>query len=308
MSILVERTVLLAKVETTYGVDPAPTTTSDFIAVADLRISPNITFNDPAAMDVTLSPRQGVAGGRFVEVSFTHELQAHSSGGANPPPIAPLLKACGFAETIGTSDVTYQPVSSSFSSCTIYCYYDGLLWKITGCRGNVEIAATAGEVVRFNFTLQGLWNTPTDETFPSSVTENATNPLVAMGGSFTWGSDTPIIESISVNMNNELNMAPSVGSTYGFYACYITNRNPGGTINPEMDTLANIDWFSKLNNATLEQVVTSFTNGSQTCQVTIPQAQVRNVTPGDRNGIRTWEIEYGCVRSSGDDEVQIVFS
>jgi len=208
MSILTERTIVLAKVETTYGTDASPDPSSDFICVGDLRVNPNVTYNNPACMDGILSPRQGVAGGRYLEVTFTHELQAAEGGGATPPPASPLLKACGFAETIdtttGNENVSYNPVSTGFASVTLYVYYDGILWKITGARGNVEVAATAGETVKLNFTFQGLWNDAEDASFPTSVTDGGTNPLVAMGGALTWGSYNPIIESLSVNMNNSL--------------------------------------------------------------------------------------------------------
>ncbi|WP_444932401.1 hypothetical protein ACJJIF_22000 (plasmid) [Microbulbifer sp. SSSA002] len=70
-----------------------------------------------------------------MEVTFNAELKGSGAAGT-PPEIAPLLRACGLAETItaGTS-VEYNLASEGHESITLYLYEDGSLYKLTGVRG-----------------------------------------------------------------------------------------------------------------------------------------------------------------------------
>lgn len=304
MSILVERTIALIKTETTYGTDPTPTSDSNFVAVYDVNVNPNINYIDPAAMDGSLSPREGRPGQRHVEVTFSHELQTNSSDPTTPP-IDAALKACGFEASGGV----YTPVSTGFASATIYVYWDGLLWKITGARGNPELVFAAGEPARINFTFTGLYNDPTDTSFPASWTDNGGAPLICQGGTLTWGGSTiPCVETLSINMNNDIQIRPCITGTYAVGGVEITNRNPEGSINPDMTTISEQDWVTLLNTPTLQAISFQVTNGSETVTVSIPKAQLMNIPPGTRNNYRTWEIPFKCVRNSGDDEISITFA
>lgn len=302
MAILVERTIALVKSETSYGVDASPDAATDFIAVADVQVNPQYTYFDPAAMDGSLSPRMGNVGGqRSIEVTFTHELQLDSSG--TQPPCAPLIKACGFAEDGGE----FTPVSSGFSSATIYVYFDGLLWKIVGARGNMEVVCAAGDAVKLNFTMRGLYDDPTDATFPASWTDSGAEPLMAMGGTFAWGTENPCIETLSVNMNNDLQVLGCIGDSYGAREVAITNRNPEGSANPDMTTLSEMDWHTLMNTPTLSAVTYTMTDGTNHCTISIPKAQIMEIGTGSRSNIRSWEIPFKCIRDSGDDELSLTF-
>lgn len=302
---LIERTILLAKKESNYGQDAEPVAASDFIAVADVTVNPEYTYFDPAAMDGSLSPRIGNVGGqRSIEVSFTHELQVDSENPTEPP-CGPLLEACGFDEDAGV----FTPMSSGFESATIYVNYDGLLWKILGARGNVEIVAAAGDAVKLNFTMRGLYADPEDDTFPASWTDAGGEPLMAMGGSFSWGTDEPCIETLSVNMNNELQTLGCLGDSYGAREIAITNRNPEGSANPWMELMAEQDWHAIMNAPTLNEIEYEISDGSAVdVTISVPKAQIMSLNTGTRTGVRTWEIPFKCVRNEGDDEVSLTFA
>lgn len=302
MAILVERTIALCALESTYGVDATPSPTANFIAVADVNVRPQYTYFDPAAMDGSLSPRMGNVGGqRSIEVTFTHELQLDSSGTA--PPCGPLIQACGFRVSGGV----FTPVSTGFPSATIYVYFDGLLWKILGARGNMEIVCAAGDAVKLNFTMRGLYDDPTDEALPASWTDAGGEPLMAMGGTFAWGARNPCIETLSINMNNDLQVLGCIGDSYGAREIAITNRNPEGSANPDMTTLSEMDWHTLMNTPTLSAVTYTMTDGTNHCTLSIPKAQIMEIGTGTRSNIRTWEIPFKCVRNAGDDEVVLSF-
>lgn len=308
MAILVERSMLLAKVETTYGQDANPTPTADFIAVSDLSISPNVEYRDPAAMDGSLSPRPGRVGMISVEVTFTHELQPNDTSPANPP-VKALLQACGLAYTSsGTPPTgTFKPISTGFPSVTLYIYYDGLLWKIRGCRGTATFNFTAGEFATIDFTFNGLYSAPVDASLPTSWTDNGGPPLACLGATCTWNGEPLQVETVTLDMGNNIELLPSIASNFGVYHVAITNRDPSGTINPEMTTVATKDWHTLMMTPTLQELVVELSNGTSKMTLTVPKAQITNLQPGDRNGIRTWDIDFKPVRNAGDDEFQIEF-
>ena len=134
-SVLTRRRLILAKIESVYGTDPTPTGASNAILVRNLEIQPLVaeTVNRDLVRPYMGQADQLLARER-VEVSFEVEL-AGSGAAGTAPAYGPILKACGLSETLVTStSATYAPVSSSFSSVTIYYHEDGIRHKLTGCR------------------------------------------------------------------------------------------------------------------------------------------------------------------------------
>src|SRR5207248_8908143 len=71
----------------------------------------------------------------------------------------PLFQACGWAATFSatpTPQWTYAPITSGARpSCSVYAWAGGKLHKVTGCRGNFEIAMRAGQIIQVTFTMEG---------------------------------------------------------------------------------------------------------------------------------------------------------
>ena len=306
---LTENTVLLAKIEATYGTDPTPLTTANFIRVHNVSITPNVTYHDTMGQDVSLSPLAGTLGQKYYEITFDHELIVDNVS-TTTPPCDPLLLSCGFDDS--DSDGVYVPYTiypSGLSSCTIWVYFEDILYKMTGCRGNVEFNLTAGSPAILSFTLQGLYQAPSDSTFPTSVTDtNFSSPLVCMGGSFDWDSSHhPCIESLAFSLNNTMAQRPcmTTDATHGIGGIEITNRMPEGSFNPEMVKTTTDDFQTHFAELTQTAIAYALTNGTVDVDISLPKTEIMNITPGDRNGVRIYDIPFRCVRSSGDDEISI---
>ena len=221
---LTQNNILLAKIEDTYGSDPTPTTADDFVACANVKVNPNVTYNETAATDGSLSPRAGTLGKKYIEITFDHELQVNNSS-ATVPPCLPLLRACGYANSGGV----LTPRTTGFESCTIWVYQEDIVWKVTGCRGNVAWNFTAGEPVKLSFTMQGRYATPTDTTFPVSWTDAGGAPLVAMNQSFDFNTTIhPVTESLGFSLNYALVQNPSIDDAvaHGIQSITYSDRNP----------------------------------------------------------------------------------
>ena len=158
MALLTRKRVILVEAESSYGTDPGMAS-ADAVLVRDLSITPQ--SSDVVSRELIrpyLGASEQLLANTRVECTFAVEL-AGSGTVATPPRYGDVLKACGLSETVvGSTSVTYAPVSSSFSSVTIHYNIDGVRHKVTGARGTVELSAEVGQIPVLNFYLEKFLN------------------------------------------------------------------------------------------------------------------------------------------------------
>jgi hypothetical protein len=306
MSLLTRKRTILAEIEGTYGTDPTPTGSANAILVRNLNITPLNAEN--VSRDLVrpyLGASEQLIASSHVMVDFEVEMAGSGTAGTAPA-YGPLLKACGFAETDGDTEVTYTPVSASFGSVTIYYNVDGVLHKITGARGNVEMTITARQIPVFKFTFTGLYNAPTDTAAPS-VTYTAFQTPVAANNDNTTGfelfSYAAALESLSLNLNNQVVFHSLIGSE----SVLITDRGVNGSVVFEAPTITAKDFFSLALGNTLGnlEIVHGTTSGN-IVEIASTRADVSNPTYSDNNGIQMLNVPITLVPStSGNDEITI---
>lgn len=306
MSLLTRKRTILAEIEGTYGTDPTPSGAANAILVRNLNITPLNAEN--VSRDLVrpyLGASEQLIASSHVMVDFEVEMAGSGTAGTAPA-YGPLLKACGFAETDGASDVTYTPVSASFSSVTIYYNVDGVLHKITGARGNVEMTITARQIPVFKFTFTGLYNAPTDTAAPS-VTYTAFQTPVAANNDNTTGfelfSYAAALESLSLNMNNQVVFHSLIGSE----SVLVTDRGVNGSVVFEAPTITAKDFFSLALGNTLGNLeIVHGTTAGNIVEIASSRADVSNPTYSDNNGIQMLNVPITLVPStSGNDEITI---
>ena len=306
---LTKREVILAKVETTYNTDPTPAAATDAVLVENPSLSfEGLRMHDRVAVKPTLGPKQGVYGGHLASLSF--DVEVRGSGTVDSPPdIGDLLQACGFAETVvATTSVTYDPASSSLKSATIYYHQDGKLHTITGARGTVSFNLEAGGRIVASFTMTGH-HAESDTALPSP-TYDTTIPPVFVNASFAVGGYAGVIGALSFDIANTIAMPPNPNEADGYGEIRITNRDVTGSIDPEDTLIATNDWLGDLEagaSMALDTGVLGSTAGNQV-QISMPAIYYREMSPGDRDGIRTREIGFGAVEDTGDDQLSLIFS
>jgi|GEM_PF-3173568 len=157
------RAVVLAKIETEYGVDSGPEAALNAILTTKPIVKPIFDRVARNFVTPTLSPLADKVAGASIEVTFDVEARCPDDPG-EPPEISPLLRASGMAETItpGVS-VEYSPVSKDRESCTIYVYLDGILHKIRGCRVSWKYVGDVNKYGIWSFTVRGMYANPVDE-------------------------------------------------------------------------------------------------------------------------------------------------
>jgi len=307
MSLLTRKRTILAKLESTYGTDPTPTGSANAILVRNLSITPLNAEN--VSRDLVrpyLGASEQLIASAYVGVEFEVEMAGSGTAGTAPA-YGPLLQACGMTETDGASDVTYTPKSASFASVTMYYNVDGVLHKVTGARGNVELVINARQIPVFKFTFTGLYNAPSDASAPSVTYTAFQTPVAANSDNttdfelFSFGA---ALESLNINFNNAIQYRSLIGAE----DVLMTDRQMSGQVVFEAPTITAKDFFSLALGSTLGNLdITHGTAAGNMVQITSSRVDVSNPSYQDQNGIQMLQVPLTFVPStSGNDEISIV--
>ena len=311
---LTRKKFLIAKIETTYGTDPSPVGGSDAVQVTNLELTPIESDNVQAAAFQGFlgnSTRGTLVANKRVSVTFDVEL-AGSGAAGTAPAFGPLLKSCGLSQTIVSSvSVTYAPVSSSFDSATIYCFYDGTQHKITGARGTVSFNMTAGQFAVASFNFIGIYNAPDGTALSGSFT--VANQAAALEVNDTnvttatfHGVTSSRIESFDLALNNELLYKETASNK----EVLITNRAPGGTAVLEAPAIGTTDFFAKaVAVATGSTSLVLGATGGNIVTVNAAQTDITGCSYADTNGVIALSMPYLALpTTAGNNEMSLVFT
>lgn len=299
--------LLLGKLESTYGTDPTPAGT-DAIQVIDLSIKESF---DPITRDVLISSMSrlpSLKGIHFSEVTFSVEM--HGSGASGTAPrIGRFLQACAFTETVAASSVVYTPKSTNISSITLYLQLDGRQHKVTGAYGNVKVTAQAGQLAVAEFTFQGIWNDNTDATNATPNFGSEPNPVPVSSAAFSYNSNTDlVVPSVEFDMQNAIVQRQDISAATALKGFVVTGREPNVVFTAEMESVATEDYRADIltNTRALSFSVGSATGN--TIDFSMPAVMVKDIEISDNDGLYVEQFTGDLSSTSGDDELTITFS
>jgi len=310
MALLSRKRLILVKTESTYGTDSVPTGT-DALLVRNLDITP--LSGDVVSRDLIrsyLGNFDQLIAQTSVAINFEVELAGSGTAGTAPKYDA-ILKACGLAATIvASTSVTYAPVSASFSSATIYFNVDGVLHKLTGCRGSMNMSCAVGAIPTLAFNLTGVYNSPTDTAAPAATYSAQATPLVFREGNtsaFSFFSYSGILQSVDFNLSNDLVYRELVGGTK---ETLITDRKPAGTVMIEAPTIATKDFFTTaLASSTGNLTFLHGTTAGNRVTFLASQVDVINPTYQDQDSIMMLSVPYVAIpTTAGNNEFSLAFT
>lgn len=177
MPLLNRRRLLASKIETTYATDPTPTGAANAILVSDLELTPqDADFADRALIRPYLGRSEQLPAGIRAMVKAGVELQGSGTAGTAPG-WGPLLRACGFAESILAAAVTGTATAGSATTITLAAgasavdgFYVGMPIRITGGTGSGQSAFIAAYVGSTKVaTLSATLGTPLNATSVYSI-------------------------------------------------------------------------------------------------------------------------------------------
>jgi len=300
------RRALLAKVESVYGTDPNPTGGANAIAARSLEPSPlEGELIENALIRPEFGNNEQVHVGSHVALEV--EISLAGSGTVDvPPAYGPLLRACGFSETINAgSSVVYAPVSDEHESVTLYFHHNRNLHKLIGARGNVQFDFNLKEypVAKFNFI--GLYSPIEDSDLPTADYSAFLSPLAIEQSNtptFNVHGVAAVMEKFSLNMQNQVEFRAVLNGE----SCEIVDRKPSGSLTIESPNVTDQDWFTSIKANTLGAL--SMIHGQSAgsiIELAAPALQLLQPKYGDSQGISTLESTLSFVPVSGDDELTL---
>ena len=301
MPLRFEKKSVLAKIETTYGVDSTPTAGANAILLKDVTINPANGENVPAGI---LRAGMGQVAqyfvGRHVSLNFKTDL-AGSGAAGTVPPWGPLMRMCGHAEAISAGvKVDYTPVDTGFESGAIYFNIDGVRTRFFGSRGNVKLMASKNRRPELEFSMLGLFSAQDASAFPTGV-------FTAWQAALDFGKDnTP-----TFTIGGRVHPLESFELDAGVAAVYrervnrkdipIDDRLPTCKATIEEPAFATYDYWgakaSKANNAF--SIIHGLTAGN-IVEITIPTTEVVDVSRVQLQADSGLDIGFSIVKGAPD--------
>ena len=302
---------ILAKAESSYGSDPTPTGSANYVQVIDLNIEPIVS--DEVSRDL-IRPYMGnyevIPANTRVNVTFDVEMSGSGSAGTAPK-YGAILKACGLSETVVSStSVTYAPVTTPSDSVTLFVNYDGIRHKVTGARGTFSLNCEVNNIPRISFSLTGIFNAPTDTALPTVTVSNQASPLIFKNGStsnFAIFGFAAALQSWNLDFNNEVIYRELVGGTK---EVLITDRRPSGTAVIENPALSAHNFFTDYTGtSTGTNTWLHGTVAGNKVTVSCPQTDLGQPTYEESDGITMLSLPFMATpTASANNEFSLVYT
>lgn len=309
MSKSMKNMVVLAKVQTALGTEATPTPALNAILVR---------ATTPSIINAEYVERNNIRGykGNFgslavgVHRAIEMEVELAGSGAAGTAPKwGPLLEACGFSETVlPTTSVTYEPVSTGDPVMTLLCYLDGLLFKMTDCKGTVSFEMNSKAIPMMKFKFIGEYSVPTDVTFPSGMVFTGFIKPLTVGKintpTFTWNALAAVVQNLSFDVANQLIWKDYIGSS----GARSPDRKPTGSLTMELPSVAtlNLAEIARLGTECPLNLVHGVTAGN-IIDVSMPKTQLTSApTISNDNEIAMVGLQFSVNPDAGNDELVIV--
>jgi hypothetical protein len=193
-------------------------------------------------------------------------------------------------------------------SVTIYHNIDGVLHKLTGCRGTVEFDLNVKKIPVMKFKFMGIYNAPTDTAAPTVDYTAFQIPKVvntANTTAFSLFSYSGFLESVSLNMSNQVEHRVLVGRE----SVEIIDRKPAGTFVIEAPTIAAKDFFAIAKAGTTGALsVQHGATAGNIVTIAAPRVSLGDVQYQDSQGVQMLSLPFVASPSSGNDEVSIALT
>lgn len=309
------------KLETVAGTAEPPLVPGDFILASDVQYNPDVQLITRNYMRPSLSALPHIIGRRLAQITFSVEVLGTGVAATTTTPLtqaaatpkwADLLEACGMvgAAVATPAGKVYSPTTQNMKTATIDVYLNDVKHRITGAMGTFTITANAGQIATINFTFTGVHQAPIVAATPPIPAQTINPPIVENAGIAIGATTGLIIEQVSLDIGNSVIERPDANSPSGFLAMHITGRAAKMTLNPEVAPEATHPfWSDFIGGVSKTFTATVGTVDGNKMIISAPQVQPEQVSYGDRNGLRVYDVNYNVMTSSanGNDEFTIRF-
>jgi hypothetical protein len=315
-----KNTLITAKLETTYGLDAAPTGALNAILISDQTITPLDAQNiDRSLVRGSFGASEQLVGPASVKVGFSVELSGSGTAGTAPA-WGPLLQACACSEGILASParVEYMPASTGLKSLTLYYFDDGVLHKLLGAMGECTLTAKVGErpMLKFEFTgldggvvMQG--DTGSFSAWKKPVAVSKANIVdIALGVAYAAGAVTGGTPYSSTGLELKFGNVAAFTAMGRDETVDITDRDSGGSTEIDLTAAQEVAMMAAVKvNTTFSLAMTIGTATGNKITIFGPNVQLVNPKKSEKNGKRLigFDLRFvPTVTGTGNDEWRIV--
>ncbi len=207
--------ILLAKVETSYGVDPAPTGAANAILATQVVLSPMEGQDVSRDLELPhLAAQATIPAGLFQRLTFRVEL-APSGIAGTPPAWGVLMRGCAVGQVLNPGTVVYNPISDNHESLAFHLWIGGTRYVLLGSRGTVVLRGQAQGIPYLDFNFTGLFTAAAEQARPVPTLTGFRVPQImtsALTPTFSIDGQARVMRSFSLNLGNDVQTRFLVGS------------------------------------------------------------------------------------------------
>lgn len=298
--------VLLAKIEATYGVDPAPTGAANAILATDVRLMPMEGQDESRNLELPwLGAQRSTPKELHMKLSFKVEMSPSGTVGTAPA-WGVLMRAAACAEVISAGvSVSYNPVTSGHESASFWLWIDSTCYKMRGARGTCVLRITAQGIPYLEFEFTGLWVPPGDavQVTPSLGAQIARKPLLGTSANtpvFTFANEPLVLRSFALNFGNAVETRFLIGSE----SVLITDKSETIEATVEAVTLATLDPFALAASQTEGELeLVHGTAAGSIATLNVPAAQMQRLQSlENQQNIKEWPLRMVPLPVAGNDQ------
>lgn len=310
MPLSMKQMLLLAKKQTTVGVDAAPTAATNAILCRAFTPEPIVADQVPRNL---IRPYKGNSGkliaGEYRRFKFEVEYAGAGAAGSEPK-WGLLLEACGFANKTTTAGVSvaYGLVSSGEPVLTLHGYLDGIKWVMLDARGTVNFTFNAKGIPVMAFEFIGTYVAGADVVMPTNADYTGFQQPLTVGGvntpTFTFHGHAAAASAYSINLANQLNYRVLMNKS----GAVSPDRQPTGSVTMELVATGTKHWdeIIRLGTTGTASLVHGTTAGN-IVEIQVPRIQCLPYgSPSDDQGTAMITVPFDVQPVTGNDEITVI--
>lgn len=327
MSVAVREHQVHVVSEDDYGVDPVTPPPSTWLDVTECLIAPEYSLLEGEQIRAVHSGNPHTMIASHNAVTLGGYMSGKSGAAGTAPDIAPILKACGFAETIvASTSAGYKPVTVSddqtiVPSLTIYQYIkeaDGQarLQKCHGVRGNLTCTLEQGRRAAWRMEGRGLFSElgalAAAPSLPTSYSGGKV-PFMVIGVTCTIGGVAYAARKIEFGSNWSIEERPDWSGTAIIKQFYL-KRGSGSRMGGSLEFMTSAiltDILSKYGTSAQLALSITLSNGTDTLVISGPKLQLGQWTRQAGN-LHTYSVPFflcgDFASGGGDNDLQLLYT
>ncbi|MBU2559242.1 MAG: hypothetical protein KJ578_15805 [Bacteroidetes bacterium] len=314
---------LMAKTESTYGVDPTCAPAVDPLLVYDVALTPNCNILAQRYFTAWAGSQVSVVGAALYDVAFKIPLVGNGllAGNVVTPSWHSIMLACQWsAANLGTPTVTYTPITQQVSGCSLeFIFYaadvDGNAYNLRGFMGQTTLVFNSQETIAYiEVAGKALYTIPVEATGIVAPTYDELTPPDTIGITATIDGDDFVLPEFSVVNGTEIAEGKSMSSTAVAGYRYTLARRTTVTGSFKTDAkrentgAGEYDWYAARDAGREMAVVLGVigATGGNRFQLTGAKMCLQGIKLGADGPVQMYECETCFHWTNGNDEVSLI--